>query len=157
MTIQAKVWSIRDAGKPADALYIGRGGKGRSGKWGNPFPIDRPLSWETVAKIEERLPYLHELGYSYEGARLTREQSLQLYAEYLTWAVRNERLDVRELVEETGAGFVAKGMVCFCSPKPCHGHILLKFACAYAYYRNEAYEHERALDAALYIHRGMVA
>ena len=38
MTIQAKVWNIRDAGKPADALYIGRAGKGRSGKWGQSLP-----------------------------------------------------------------------------------------------------------------------
>ena len=154
---KARVWHFHDPQRPADALYVGRPGKGQSGKWGNPFPIDGPLSADTVTKIEERMPYLHELGYAYEGARLTREQSLQLYAEYLTWAVRNERLDVRELVVETEDGFVVRDMACFCAPKPCHGDTLLKFAEAYAYYRNEGYEHVWALDTALYIHRGMVA
>lgn len=153
MTTQAKVWNIRDANGPADALYIGRPGKGQPGKWGNPFPIDRLLSRETVLKIEERMPYLSELDYAYEGARLTREQSLQLYGEYLTWAVTNQRLNVRELVIEAEDGFVVHDMVCFCAPKPCHGHILLKFAEAYAHYRNDECEHKRAL----YIHRGMAA
>lgn len=154
---KAKVWNIRDPRRPADALYIGRPGKGQSGRWGNPFPIDRPLSRETALKIEERMPHLYELGYAYEAARLTREQSLQLYGEYLSWAVTNERLDVRELVVETEDGFVVRDMVCFCAPKLCHGDALLKFAEAYAYYRNDEYEHERALEAALYIHRDMAA
>lgn len=152
-----QVWNIRDPHMPADALYIGRPGKGQSGKWGNPFPIDRPLTRETALKIEERMPYHYELGYAYEGARLTREQSLELYAEYLTWAVRNERLDVRELVVETEEGWVVRDTGCFCAPQPCHGDVLMKFAEAYAYYRNDEYEHERALDGALYIHRGMSA
>ena len=103
------------------------------------------------------MPYHYELGYAYECARLTRGQSLQLYAEYLTWAVTNDHLDVRELVVETQESFVARDMVCFCAPQPCHGDILLKFAEAYAYYRNDEYAHERALEAALYIHRGMAA
>ena len=156
-TVKARVWNIRDPHRPADALYIGRAGKGQSGKWGNPFPIDRPLSRETALKIEERMPYHYELGYAYEGARLTREQSLDLYSEYLTWAITNDHLDVRELVIETEDGFVVREMVCFCAPLPCHGHVLLKFAEAYAYYRNDEYEHERALETALYIHRDMVA
>ena len=33
---KARVWNIRDSGKPTDALYIGRPGKGQSGTWGKP-------------------------------------------------------------------------------------------------------------------------
>ena len=155
MSPEQKVWNIRDVGKPSDGLYIGRAGHGQPGTWGNPFPIDRPLTGMDAQKITERLPMLAELGYAYKGARLTREQSLELYAGYLSWAITNNRLDVRDLVVETDEGLRAKDLIGFCAPKPCHGDQLLKFAESYSYYRNErGYEHERAKESALYIHNG---
>ena len=69
MSSSPKVWHIRDAKKPADGLYIGRAGKGQTGKWGNPFPIDRPLTKVDAQKIAERLPMLAELEYADAGAR----------------------------------------------------------------------------------------
>ena len=62
------------------------------------------------------------LDYVREGTKLTREKSLVLYHEYLAWALRHELLDITDLVEETEYGLRVRHMVCFCSPKPCHGH-----------------------------------
>lgn len=151
-TTEARVWDVRNANLPGDTFYIGRPGRGRDGKWGNPFPLHRPLTIAEAEKIEDRLPLIAELGYAHAGAHLNREQALQLYDGYLAWATRNGRLDVRELVMETQDGFTARNLGCFCAPKPCHGDALLRLAKAYAYNRNEGHEHESALEAALYIH-----
>lgn len=35
-----RVWNMRDTNKPAGAVYVGRG-RGRRGKWGNPYRIGR--------------------------------------------------------------------------------------------------------------------
>lgn len=150
--VTARVWNIRDKERPADAVYIGRAGKREPGAWGNPFSIGKPLSEEGARKIAERLPMIAEIGYAHAGARLTREQSLELYAGYLPWAIRNERLDVRELVEETDEGLQPRHTYCYCVPQPCHGELLMKLADAYCYYRNELeYDHALALETALYI------
>ena len=151
-TFTAKVWNIRDKDRPADAFYIGRAGNGEPGTWGNPFPIGKPLSEEDARKIAERLQVIAEIGYAHAGARLTRKQSLELYAGYLPWAIRTERLDVRELVKETDEGLQPKDTYCFCVPQPCHGELLMKLADAYCYYRKEVeYDHALALETALYI------
>ena len=152
--LEPKVWNIKDVDKPSDGLYIGRAGQGESGTWGNPFPINRPLTKSEARKIAKRLPLLAELGYAYAGARLTRKQSLGLYAGYLAWAITNDKLDVRELVAERDEGLRPKDLICFCAPQPCHGDQLMKLAESYAYYRNErGYDHEGAVESALYIHK----
>ena len=149
------MWNIRDVDRPIDGLYIGRAGKGQSGKWGNPFSLERPLTDSDVQKIGEPLPMWAELDWVRAGVVLTRERSLSLYSAYLAWAVANDRLDIRELVTETEDGLRPKDMIGFCAPQPCHGDQLLQMAESYALYRNEReYNHEKAKESALYIHRG---
>ena len=154
----AKVWNMSDSNKPAGALYIGRAGRGEAGKWGNPFSLTKPLDAGEVAKICERLPEFAEMEYVRVGSRLTRQQSLDLYREYLVWALKSGHLEVRELVEETEYGLRVREQVCFCAPKPCHGHQLRDLAASYAFYRNERdYDHKRSLETAIYVHRGLSA
>ena len=152
-----RVWNIRDINKPEHALYIGMAGQGQSGHWGNPFSLTRPLSAADVAKITERMPYMAELQYVRAGNIPTREESLQLHRDYFMWAIRNGRLDVKELVIETTNGLIPRDVMCFCAPQPCHGDLVLEFSEAYCFYRNERNEdHLHALDSALYIIRGTV-
>ena len=70
-------------------VYIGRRGKGQSGKWGNPFRNG------------------------------TREENIARFEAYL---LSNKEL-MQDLHELKG-----KRLGCFCSPKPCHGDILKKYA-----------------------------
>ena len=148
--MMARVWNMGDVGKPDDALYIGRPGKGQPGKWGNPFALGSRLSGADFHKVAERMPLVAELDWVCAGAVIDRERSLILHSGYVLWAVAADVLDVRELVTETDGVWLARDMVCFCAPKPCHGDYLLKLADAYAYYRSEpGYDHTRAKDAVL--------
>ena len=120
-----QVWNIRDPRAPKDALYIGRSGKGRSGKWGNPFQINKPLTRSELNKITSRLSEIHNMRQYSVGQRLDRDQVIELYAAYFQWANMNRHLDPSELVQkDDNGGFEPKDMVCFCKPAACHGDYL---------------------------------
>ena len=54
------------------------------------------------------------------GKHGTREQVIQKYASHIGTMVSEGLIDISELR--------GKGLVCWCSPLPCHGDILLKLA-----------------------------
>lgn len=83
---------------PADAVYIGRRGHGRDGFWGNPFPLKNPNN------------------------NAERRQCLEKYANWLRHSPAAE--PQREALRR--GDLRGKKLVCFCSPKLCHGHVLLK-------------------------------
>lgn len=52
-----------------------------------------------------------------------RGQTLEQYEQYLNVRLETEPDFVKEV-----AALKGKFLVCFCAPKPCHGHILAKYA-----------------------------
>lgn len=120
-----KVWNIKEPGVPATALYIGRAGKGKGGKWGNPFELNKRLTAEDMRKIRSRLSETFDVSTIGIGDVITRELSIELHAHYLQWATINKHLDISELVQPDGnGGFEPRDMVCFCKPAACHGDYL---------------------------------
>jgi hypothetical protein len=73
-------------------VYVGRAGKGLSGEFGNPIPLEQESD---------------------------RTDVLARYREYLEERITHD-LDFRAKVK----ALAGKTLVCFCSPKPCHGDIL---------------------------------
>ncbi len=149
---EPRVWNIRDKDRPPAVLYVGSG-RGRRGVWGNPFSMSRPVTAVDVAKVKERMPLVAELELAKVGETLTREQAIRLHRAYLLWALREKRLDLRELLHMDSSGNLrVRDLGCFCAPAPCHADTLLEIAQAYAYGVNEKdYTHETALDEAIYI------
>lgn len=88
-----KVLNKRNDKIPPEAILVDR-----STKWGNPFKIGSP----------------------YKGHKMTREESLAEYANWLDGMVHNGRLDPDELR--------GKDLVCWDAPLPCHADILLEMA-----------------------------
>jgi hypothetical protein len=76
-------------------VYIGRGGKGLSDYWGNPFPIEKEDRAECIRK----------------------------YLGYLLFCIANDPTIIDRI-----RALKDKRLVCFCSPKLCHGNILALLA-----------------------------
>lgn len=57
------------------------------------------------------------------GQHGNREQVIERYRQLLKAAVRQGRVSVQELAELHG-----KRLGCYCAPKHCHGHVLVKAA-----------------------------
>lgn len=82
--------------KPYD-IYIGRSRKGEpKNKFANPYPIN-------------------------EAIGQTREVVIERFRIYLWKQIKEGKITLEELVEMDG-----KVLGCFCSPKPCHGEIIIK-------------------------------
>ena len=142
--MDSKVWNIRHTSTPQDALYIGRKGKGQSGTWGNPFEMNSPLTAQEISKINSRLNVA--FNWLIPGARLDREQVIELHSHYLVWAILNNHLDGRELLIKTNRGWHTKDLVCFCAPAACHGDTLLKFATRLADAMNSGTDYSAAAE-----------
>jgi len=63
------------------------------------------------------------------GPTMTREQSLAAYKPWLVAQVKSGYYSLEQL-----ASLHNRDLVCFCSPKDCHGHPLEKVA-AWAFYK----------------------
>ncbi len=100
-----KVFNKRYGKIPPSAVYIGR-----PSKWGNPYKIGGNVT------LEE--PFTNKV--TIIETKLTRERVLALYREYITEAINDKALNIEELR--------GKDLVCWCSPEPCHGDILLELA-----------------------------
>ena len=87
--------------KKTDRIPLGAVYIGRPSKWGNPYKMNDPL-----------LP----VGLSREGKRRAVIQ------QYREWLLGNPDL-MQALPELKG-----KDLVCWCSPLPCHGDVLLELA-----------------------------
>lgn len=90
---------------PDDAVYIGRGSP-----WGNPFVLHPQGEGKPI----------HTLGYR----RLcvlapSRESAVAAYRRLL-W----QRIGAHPPLLEALAALDGKPLVCFCSPRPCHGDVL---------------------------------
>lgn len=78
-------------------VYIGRGGPGRSGYFGNPFPIggiDNKTRAESIVEFE---CYFHD--------RLQRDPEFKRRVEELR----------------------GRTLGCFCAPLPCHGDVIVAY------------------------------
>lgn len=84
---------------PDGYVYIGRAGKGLPGHWGNPIEIGKPCP---------------ECGIAHD-----RNATLQCYEHWMRRRILSEQ-DLREKL----LALDGMTLVCFCSPKPCHGHVL---------------------------------
>lgn len=94
-----QVIHIKDSTNSPDEVYIGRGGKGFIGKFGNPI-------------------IKGELCCVCNNIHVTNGSTLQCFRLYVDNRMKNDsqfRNDVNELK--------GKILVCFCKPKPCHGDI----------------------------------
>lgn len=76
-------------------VYIGRAGKGQDGYFGNPFPL---------------------LG----NGEASRKSCLEKYKEYFLERVEKDDEFRRRILSLRG-----KVLGCFCSPKMCHGDIIV--------------------------------
>lgn len=79
-------------------VYIGRGGKGKDGYFGNPFPL--------VEKNSEE----------------KREHCLKLYREYF-----HKRLAEDPEFKRRVEMLDSKVLGCFCKPKLCHGDVIVEY------------------------------
>lgn len=89
-------------------VYIGRGGRGHSGMYGNPHPVGtRCLVCSPPIQGKNIQPVIH-----------SREETLSLYEAWLREEIKNPTYasHVKALYGKT--------LVCFCKPNPCHGDIL---------------------------------
>lgn len=76
---------------------------GRPSKWGNPFS-------DGDVDPKFRVP--------------TREDAIEMYRKFLEWKIEQHGdAFLRELAELDG-----KTLGCWCSPKACHGDVLVKYA-----------------------------
>jgi hypothetical protein len=85
----------------ASVAYIGRGGRGREGTFGNPHPVGRCSICNTS----------HD-----------REGSIAAYKQYFWQRVNEDREFLAEVLKLQG-----KKLACFCTPKACHGDIIKAF------------------------------
>lgn len=76
---------------------------GRPSRWGNPYS-HQP---ETIARYRVE----------------TRQEAINAYQQHLWREIRGGRITLEELAELDG-----KTLGCWCSPKACHGEVLLEFA-----------------------------
>lgn len=99
----ARVIHIRDWNRAdPEQVYIGRPGRGLAGPFGNPVAAGRTCP---VCGGVHGLP----------GATLAcYEQDLR------------RRLAQEPVFREAVAGLHSKTLVCFCSPRPCHGDVLAR-------------------------------
>ena len=84
-------------------VYIGRGGKGMNGYFGNPIIVGQRC---------DRCGQRHTSGGS----------TLDCYREYL-----KEKLQQSQVFSACCNNLKDKTLVCFCKPKPCHGDVLAKY------------------------------
>lgn len=94
--------------KPYD-VYIGRPGKGQDGLFGNPVRVGSRCQY-CGEKHETNQSVLNCYEHAYLRPRVDRDRQFRL-------AVKGLIRDGKEVV-----------VGCFCDPKPCHGHPLLKVA-----------------------------
>jgi hypothetical protein len=80
-------------------VYIGRPGKGLDGPYGNPFVLD----------IEANRAKVLQLYIEWLWTKLSSASQYDPSDPYNAW-------NIKQLAFKT--------LVCFCSPKPCHGDIL---------------------------------
>lgn len=80
----------------------------RRTKWGNPYHMHHILDYDEA----EYLGAVHR-----EGGSITRADAIVLYE----WYLRNNK----ELLEDLES-LRGKTLGCWCSPKPCHGDVILK-------------------------------
>lgn len=55
------------------------------------------------------------------NAQRTREESIALFRDHLWKSLREGRITETQLLALEG-----KDLVCYCAPKPCHGHVVAK-------------------------------
>jgi hypothetical protein len=84
-------------------VYIGRGGQGKDGYFGNPF---------RVGELCSRCFNRHE----------TRESTLDCYRAYLLKRVKND-----PVFKERLEGLRGKVLGCFCRPFACHGDVIVDY------------------------------
>ena len=96
---ETNVINIKDAPEGwednSDYVYIGRGGHGHDGYFGNPYPLR-------------------------SGRK--RGSTLDKYKLYL-----QRKITTDKEFEDKLRGLKGKTLVCFCHPKPCHGHIMAHY------------------------------
>lgn len=95
-----KLYNKHHGDAPADAVYIGRGSP-----WGNMYThldVEDHPDFETPTKVA------------------TREEAVEKYREHVMKSPR-----FRELIKENLKG---KDLLCFCTPKKCHGEVLIWIA-----------------------------
>ena len=97
---------IKDSKGSEDEVYIGRAGKGHDGYFGNPVAANRRCP---VCAAVHTLP----------------GDTLPCYRRYL-----HERLTTDAAFRERVKGLHDLTLVCFCSPRPCHGTVLAEAAAA---------------------------
>ena len=61
-------------------------------------------------------------GNPYDLLSYTREESLQFFQEYFFQRIEEDPEFAKRLHDLRG-----KSLGCFCSPKPCHGHIIAEY------------------------------
>lgn len=85
----------------SDYVYIGRILKNGVdvSLWGNPFEMDKKKSPE--------------------DKRIERKRVVNLYREYLWGMIKAGKITIDDLISLDN-----KKLVCYCSPSPCHGHVL---------------------------------
>lgn len=87
--------------KHKDSYQFGDVYIGRGSKWGNPFS------------------HLKHLGGSIIIVD-SREEAIQKYEEWL--------VNQPQLVEDAKKELRGKNLICYCTPLPCHGEVLIKIA-----------------------------
>jgi hypothetical protein len=96
------VHNIKTEVMESEDIYIGRGGHGQSGYFGNPYSCTNGFG---VIKVGSRDIAIRKFE-EYARDRIERD------AEYME-RVRN---------------LFGKRLFCFCAPKPCHGNVLEKIS-----------------------------
>lgn len=84
----------------ADGVYIGRAGHGFDGYFGNPHPVGGPC------------PLC-------PGVTHWRGQAIEAFRPWFLARVGSDPEFRRRVL-----GLRGKRLLCFCAPKPCHGHVI---------------------------------
>ena len=104
----------------AHDVYVGRSRAGKPpSKWGNPFPIGKPVSAEDLRAIG-RTDLQHLID---PKQRIDRDKSISLYRELMDARLRDGTLAPKDFREIYGLR-----LGCFCKPAPCHADLIAEYA-----------------------------
>ena len=109
-------------------LYVGRHRGDGPTTWGNPYLVSQKLTEEDV----EIFPEAVRPRWLKYGATLNRAQSIALYALRLSYLLQSGDRRLRDLCATGQQGLTPYWPVCWCSPRLCHGDLLLVCATGFA-------------------------